>query len=63
MTLQNIRDRYTRVKKIGKKWNTYFRVDHQEFCVVEQTSYKRARWFRKMLAIAINRMLNGEFKP
>ena len=43
--------------KIGDKWNTYLQIDHQGFCVVEQTSRHRAQWFGKMLAIALERML------
>jgi hypothetical protein len=43
--------------KIGDKWNTYLQIDHQGFCVVEQTCRQRAQWFGKMLAVALERML------
>lgn len=49
--------RYTRVVKIADKWNTYLQIDHQGFCVVEQTSLKRARWFARMLAAALERLI------
>lgn len=49
--------RYVRTVKIGDKWNTYLQIDHQGFCVVEQTSRHRAQWFGKMLAVALERML------
>ena len=51
--LRQLQNRYVRVVKIGDRWNTYLQIDHQGFCVVEQTSHQRARWFGKMLAIAI----------
>lgn len=56
-TINSLRRRYVRTVKIGDKWNTYLQIDHQGFCVVEQTSYRRARWFGKNLAIALKRML------
>jgi hypothetical protein len=57
-----IRRRYTRVVKIGDKWNTYLQIDHQGFCVVEQTCRHRAQWFGKMLAVALERMLAANEK-
>ena len=57
--VSRLRRRYTRVVKIGDQWNTYLQIDHQGFCVVEQTSRARAQWFGKMLAIALDRMLSA----
>lgn len=54
--VRRLRRKYVRVAKIGKKWNTYLQVDHQGFCVVEQTTKRRAEWFGKMLAIALARV-------
>ena len=54
--------RYTRTVKIGNAWNTYLQINHQGFCVVEQTSKHRALWFGKNLAIALDRMLT-HFEP
>ena len=48
--------KYVRVKKMGDKWNTYLQIDHQGFCVVEQTTKKRAEFFGKMLSIALARV-------
>jgi hypothetical protein len=56
-SVPRLRRRYTRVVKIGDKWNTYLQIDHQGFCVVEQTTRRRAQWFSKMLATALARML------
>jgi len=56
----SIKKKYTRVVKMGDKWNTYLQIDHQGFCVVEQTSRKRALWFAKMLAVALDRMIKTE---
>ena len=47
---------------LGDKWNTYLQIDHQGFCVVEQTCRQRAQWFGKMLAIALERMLAANDK-
>ena len=57
--VSRLRRRYTRVVKIGDQWNTYLQIDHQGFCVVEQTSRARAQWFGKMLAVALDRMLSS----
>jgi hypothetical protein len=51
-----LRKKYVKTKKIGNKWNTYLQIDHQGFCVVEQTTKKRAEWFGKMLAVALTRV-------
>lgn len=45
---------------MGDKWNTYLQIDHQSFCVVDQTSKKRAMWFANMLAVALDRMTKAE---
>jgi hypothetical protein len=50
-----IRKKYVRTIKIGDKWNTFLQIDHQGFCVVEQTTKRRAEWFGKMLAVALAR--------
>jgi hypothetical protein len=60
MTLKRLRKRYTRVVKIGDKWNTYQQIDHQGFKVVEQTTKRRAEWFADMLAIALQRLIQKE---
>ena len=57
--VSRLRRRYVRTVKIGDKWNTYLQIDHQGFCVVEQTSRQRAQWFGKMLAVALERMLTA----
>ena len=60
--VSRLRRRYTRVVKIGDQWNTYLQIDHQGFCVVEQTSRARAQWFGKMLAVALDRMFSANIK-
>ena len=55
-TVRRLRKKYVTTKKIGDKWNTYLQIDHQGFCIVEQTSKKRAEWFGKMLAVALSRV-------
>lgn len=59
-TIQQLRKKYTRVVKIADKWNTYLQIDHQGFCVVQQTTEKRAKWYAMQLAIALYRMLENE---
>jgi hypothetical protein len=51
-----MKKKYVQVKKLGDKWNTYLQIDHQGFCVVQQTTKKRAEFFGKMLAIALARV-------
>jgi len=60
--VSRLRRRYTRVVKMGDKWNTYLQIDHQGFCVVEQTCRQRAQWVGKMLAVALERMLAANAK-
>ena len=57
--VSRLRRRYTRVVKMGDHWSTYLQIDHQGFCVVEQTTRARAQWFGKMLAVALDRMLSA----
>ena len=54
--VKRLRKKYVRTVKIDKKWNTYLQIDHQGFCVVEQTTKKRAEFYGKMLAIALSRV-------
>ena len=58
--IAKLRRRYTRVVKIGDKWNGYIQIDHQGFSVVEQVTRKRARWFANNFAIAIERLIRQE---
>ena len=51
-----MKKKYVQVKKLGDRWKTYLQIDHQGFCVVEQTTKKRAEFFGKMLAIALARV-------
>lgn len=59
---KQILKKYVRVVKIEDKWNTYLQIDHQGFSVVEETTLKRARWFGKQLAIALERLLDNNQK-
>jgi hypothetical protein len=54
--IKTLKKKYVIVTKIGDKWNTYLQIDHQGFCVVEQTTKKRANWFGDMLATALSRI-------
>lgn len=54
--IRQLRKKYVTTKKIGEKWNTYLQIDHQGFCIVEQTTKKRAQWYGKMLAVALSRV-------
>jgi hypothetical protein len=56
--VRRIRKRYVRTVKIGHAWDTYLQIDHQGFCVVDRTTRERARWFGRMLAVALARMLS-----
>jgi IS1 family transposase len=61
--VDRMKTKYVRVKKMGDKWNTYLQIDHQGFCVVEQTTKKRAEFFGKRLAIALARANRGVTLP
>ena len=58
--IRRLRKRYVSVKKIGDKWNTYLQIDHQGFCVVEQTTKRRADWYGNMLALALSRVVAND---
>ncbi len=53
---RRMKTKYVRVQKIGDLWNTYLQIEHQGFCVVEQTTKERAEGFGKMLAVALSRV-------
>jgi hypothetical protein len=55
--VSRLRRRYTRVARYGKVYAAYLQIDHQGFCVVDDTTKKRANWFRDNLAVALERML------
>jgi hypothetical protein len=55
-----LRKRYVRVVKMGEEWCTYLQIDHQGFCVVSETSKRRAEWYGRMLGIALARMVERE---
>ena len=57
---RRLKTRYTRVVKMGEKWNTYLQIDHQGFCVVEQTTRKGADWFARMLGVALARVVEND---
>lgn len=45
---------------MGDKWNTYLQIDHQGFCICEQTTEDRANWYADMLTIALERLIERE---
>jgi hypothetical protein len=53
----SLRKKYTRTVKMCGKWNTYLQIGVQGFCVVEQTTKKRAEWYADMLAKALARVI------
>ena len=57
MTYNEICRRYTRIVKTNGKWNCYLKIDFQEFCVVEKTTYRRAKRYKEMLSVALEQML------
>jgi len=57
VTQADIVKKYTRVVKIGDKWNTYMQVGVQGFCVCDKVSKKHADWYAKMLGIAIEAII------
>ena len=60
MTAPEIKEKYTRVVPMGKKWNCLLQIDHQGFTIAEGCKKKQAEWYAEMLAIALERLLNTE---
>lgn len=59
-TVKELESKYTRVVKISGKWNAYLQIDQQGFSVCEQTTKARAKWYAKMLAMALERLIKNE---
>ena len=58
-TLRQVRDRYTEIRGLPRHgWQVRLVVDHQSFTVYNGGNRQSARWFRRMLAIALHRMLS-----
>ena len=57
---KRLRDKYTRISKIGGNWTTFLSVGSQEFHVVDGTEKARAKWYADMLAIALENLINEE---
>ena len=55
---RRIKDKYTRIANIADENVLFLSIDHQEFGI-EITPHK-AKWFQKMLAIALARMIAKE---
>jgi hypothetical protein len=60
VTRAEIVKKYTRVVRMGTRWNTYLQVDNQGFCVCDQLSKRDAEWYAKMLSIAIEAIILDE---
>lgn len=60
--VRRLRRRYTRVVKSGGVWACFLQVDHQGFCVVDDTDKKRADWYSLQLAKALARMVSTNAK-
>jgi hypothetical protein len=48
-----IRKKYTRAEKIFNRWSAFVEIDGQGFCIAEDTTYERAKWFCRLAAIAL----------
>jgi hypothetical protein len=51
-------DRYTRLTNIADVNVLFLSIDHQEFKI--EITPRKAKWFQKMLAIALARMIEKE---
>jgi hypothetical protein len=59
---KRIRKRYTRVAQYGNVYAAYLQIDHQGFCVVEETTRSRANWWCDQLAHALERLIQENKK-
>lgn len=58
-TLRQVRARYTAVNGAPRQgWRTILVIDHQSFTVYQGDNRRLAQWYRRMLAIALHRMLS-----
>jgi hypothetical protein len=57
---KRLRKIYTYIGGQHGAWNAYFKIDHQGFHVAETTSKLSAEWYRDMLAIALDRLIEKE---
>lgn len=55
---RNIRKKYTRISNISGENVLFLSIDHQEFKI--EITPARVKWFQKMLAIALTRMIEKE---
>jgi len=55
---RNIRKKYTRIAKIGEDNVLFLSIDHQEFKI--EITPAKVKWFQKMIAIALARMVEKE---
>jgi hypothetical protein len=54
-----VRRKYTRITKYSDGYAAYLQIDHQGFCVVDNTTRERANWYRDQLAAALSRLISS----
>ena len=59
-TVKELEAKYTRIVKMDGRWNTHLQIDQQGFIVCFDTTKARAKWYAKMLAMALERLIKGE---
>jgi hypothetical protein len=59
-TIQQLRKKYTRTIEHEGEWLTYLEIGHQSFLIAESHLESRAKWFEKMMATALKRLLENE---
>lgn len=58
---KELREKYTRIAQFDDGYSAYLSIETQEFAIsYDVTNEKRAEWYRDMLAIAIDRLLENE---
>ena len=57
---KRLRDKYTRIAKIGGNWSTFLSIGVQEFHVVDGTEKARAKMYAQNLAYAIENLIKEE---
>lgn len=56
--IPNLESEFIKIKQQDGGWNCYLQIDHQSFCIIENTTKKRAKWYGEMLSKALERMIN-----
>jgi len=62
MTAKEIEKKYAHVINRGGKWDTDLQIGNQGFTICRDETYSKAKWYAKMLGIALKCLIDAETK-